>query len=100
MCCDRSPSNVLFPSSCAFQQEPCTRRSLYSEGHTSSRLRLTPLASGPHQEQAPPKQQARHDRTEEQGQTQGLTDPSLVLVQRADDLQHAPHVPLLPILAR
>jgi transposase len=43
------------------------------------------LASGPHHEHAPPHQQARHDRAEQQRQTQGLADPRLVLVQRADD---------------
>src|SRR5262249_36028415 len=56
-------------------------------------------ASGPRHEHASTQQQARHDRAEQQRQAQGLRDPRLVLVQRADDLQYPADVPLLPVLA-
>src|SRR4051794_24925120 len=57
-------------------------------------------AAGPDHEYASPQQQARHHRAHQQCQAEGLTDPRLVLVQRADDLQHPAHVPYLPIFAR
>src|SRR4051812_9683019 len=65
-----------------------------------SRPWLAALASGPDHEHASPQQQARHHRAQQKGQAEGLTDPCLVLVQGADDLQHPAHVTDLPILAR
>src|SRR5215468_9386440 len=54
---------------------------------TGARLRPNPgaPATGPHQQHAPPQQQARGARAEQQRPAQGLTDPRLLLAERADD---------------
>src|SRR5262249_10303519 len=43
---------------------------------------------------------ARDECAKQKGQAQGGADPGLIFAERADDYQHPPHVPLLPVLAR
>src|SRR5262249_51110986 len=75
---------------------PARRRVTGAEYPTS----LPAPAAGPHHEHAASQQQDRPDRAEQQRLAEGLTHPGLVPVQRADDLQHPAHVPLLPVPAR
>ena len=51
-----------------------------------SRPDLCAPAAGPYHEYAAPQQQARHQRAQQQCETEGITDPRFVLVQGADDL--------------